>query len=102
MKTNGVRQAQVAIASKGIIKTERAYTWAEDDRETARTNDIFLLASVSKMFTFAAVDILINSGKLSPETKVMSVWAKNITVKHLLDHKGGYDRGEAGEDINKF
>ncbi|KAF5641349.1 penicillin-binding protein [Fusarium sp. NRRL 25303] len=102
-------QAQVAIASRGVIKAERAYTWAEDDRETVATNDTFLLASVSKMFTAAAVDHLINSGKLSPGTKVYKRLgyldakderANDITVKHLLDHKGGYDRREAGEDIS--
>ncbi|KAF5234077.1 hypothetical protein FANTH_12303 [Fusarium anthophilum] len=109
MKTNGVRQAQVAIASRGVIKAERAYTWAEDDRETVATNDTFLLASVSKMFTTAAVDNLIKRGKLYPWTKVYKRLgyfdakderAKKITVKHLLDHKGGYDRWEAGEDIS--
>ncbi|KAF5529873.1 beta-lactamase [Fusarium mexicanum] len=109
MKTNGVRQAQVAIASRGVIKAERAYTSAEDDRETVATNDTFLLASVSKMFTTAAVDNLIKRGKLYPWTKVYKRLgyfdakderAKKITVKHLLDHKGGYDRREAGEDIS--
>ncbi|KAF5532420.1 penicillin-binding protein [Fusarium phyllophilum] len=108
MKTNGVRQAQVAIAWRGVIMAERAYTWAEDDRETVATNDTFL-ASVSKMFTAAAVDNLINRGKLSTQTKVYKRLgyfdakderAKNITVKHLLEHKGGYDRREAGEDIS--
>ncbi|KAF5657543.1 beta-lactamase [Fusarium circinatum] len=109
METNGVRQAQVAIASRGVIKAERAYTWAKDDRETVATNDTFLLASVSKMFTTAAVDNLIKRGKLYPWTKVYKrlgyfdakdEQAKKITVKHLLDHKGGYDRCEAGEDIS--
>ncbi|KAF4943976.1 hypothetical protein FGADI_13057 [Fusarium gaditjirri] len=109
MKTNDVRQAQVAIASRGVIKTERAYTWAEDDRETVATNDTFLLASISKMFTAAAIDNLIKRGKLSLQTKVYERLgyfdakderAKSITVKHLLDHKGGYDRQEAGEDIS--
>ncbi|KAF9770101.1 hypothetical protein IL306_012392 [Fusarium sp. DS 682] len=108
MKTNGVRQAQVAIASKGIIKAERAYTWAEDDREIVRPNDAFLLASVSKMFLYAAVDKLIKRGKLSLKTKVYERLgycnatderAMDITVKHLLDHKGGFDRKKAGEDI---
>ncbi|VTT65706.1 unnamed protein product [Fusarium fujikuroi] len=64
---------------------------------------------VSKMFTAAAVDHLINSGKLSPATKVYKRLgyfdakderANDITVKQLLEHKGGYDRREAGEDIS--
>jgi CubicO group peptidase (beta-lactamase class C family) len=49
---------------------KRAYTWAEDDRETVATSDTFRLASVSKMFTTAAIDHLINRGKLSTWTKV--------------------------------
>ncbi|KAF5628035.1 penicillin-binding protein [Fusarium sp. NRRL 52700] len=102
MKTNGVRQAQVAIVSRGEIK-------AEDDRETVVSNDTFLLASVSKMFAAAAVDDFINRGKLSLRTKVYEQLgyfdanderAKDITVKHLLEHEGGYDRREAGEDIS--
>ncbi|RBR19503.1 hypothetical protein FVER53590_03017 [Fusarium verticillioides] len=95
MKTNGLRQAQVAITSKGVIMAERAYTWAEDDR-------------VSKVFTAAAIDHLIKRGKLSIRTKVYKrigcsakdERAMSISVKHLLEHKGGYDRREASEDIS--
>ncbi|KAF4440666.1 Penicillin-binding [Fusarium acutatum] len=100
---------RLVTASRGIIKAERAYTWTEDDRETVATNDTFLLASLSKMFTAAAVNNLISRGKLFPWTKVYKRLgyfvakderAKNITVKHLLEYKGGYDRREAGEDIS--
>ncbi|KAF4339783.1 penicillin-binding [Fusarium beomiforme] len=108
MKTNGVRQAQVAIASKGIIRAERAYTWAEDDRDIVEPSDAFLLASVSKMFLYAAVDQVIKRGQLSLKTKVYERLgysnatderAMDITVNHLLGHKGGYDHKKAGEDI---
>ncbi|KAF5604171.1 penicillin-binding protein [Fusarium pseudoanthophilum] len=61
------------------------------------------------MLTTAAIDHLINRGKLSLRTKVYKRTgyfdakdkrAMDITVKHLLEHKGRYDRREAGEDIS--
>ncbi|SPJ85707.1 uncharacterized protein FTOL_11489 [Fusarium torulosum] len=111
MKKNGVRQAQVAISSEGKIVGERSYTWAEDDRSTVRADDIFLIASVSKMFLYAAITWLVNHGKLSYSTKVYDLLgykstaddrANQITVQHLLDHKGGYDRKHAGDVTFQF
>ncbi|KAF5965679.1 beta-lactamase, partial [Fusarium coicis] len=79
---------------------KRSYTWAEGDRETVAISDTFRLASASKMFTTAAIDHLINRGKLSTRTKVYKRMgyfdakderAENITVKYLFEPKGGYD-----------
>lgn len=66
------------------------------------------LPGVSKVFTAAAIDHLIKRGKLSIRTKVYKrigcsakdERAMSISVKHLLEHKGGYDRREASEDIS--
>ncbi|KAG9503082.1 hypothetical protein J7337_005920 [Fusarium musae] len=68
----------------------------------------FFLPGVSKMFTAAAIDHLIKHGKLSIRTKVYKrigysakgQRAMSIIVKHLLEHKGGYDGREASEDIS--
>ncbi|KAF5549264.1 penicillin-binding protein [Fusarium napiforme] len=81
----------------------------EDDREAVVTNDIFPLARVNKMFTTAAIEHLINRGKLPTQTKVYKQMgyfdakderAMNITVKYLLEHKGGHGQHEPGEDIS--
>jgi CubicO group peptidase (beta-lactamase class C family) len=111
MKKNGVRQAQVAISSEGKVVGERSYTWAEDDRSTVRADDVFLIASVSKMFLYAAITWLVDHGKLSYSTKVYDLLgfkptvddrANQITVQHLLDHRGGYDRKHAGDVTFQF
>ncbi|KAF4452764.1 penicillin-binding protein [Fusarium austroafricanum] len=108
MKKNGVRQAQVAIASNGEILAERGYTWAEDDRPIVNPHDRFPLASVSKTFLYAAITWMVDQGRLTYGSLVHNILryyypkderARFISVQNLLDHKGGWDRKEAGEDI---
>ncbi|KPM45644.1 hypothetical protein AK830_g933 [Neonectria ditissima] len=105
MKKNGVRQAQVAIASNGTVLTERSYTWAEGNRAVVKPDDIFLLASVSKMFVHAAIYNLIQAGHLNYSTPVYPLLgynpeddrANNITIQNLLEHTAGYDRSVSGD-----
>jgi CubicO group peptidase (beta-lactamase class C family) len=100
MALSGIRQAQVAVASNGSVIAERAYTWAESDRAVVRSEDKFLLASVSKMFTHAATSRLVDAGMLNLSTTIFPLLgikpvderANSITVQHLIDHEGGWDR----------
>jgi hypothetical protein len=101
MKRNSVRQAQVAASVNGTVVASRAYTWAESDRGVVKPDDKFLLASVSKAFTYAATHHLISTGLLNLTTHVYPLLGYNtpadqrsldITVQHLLDHTAGFDR----------
>ncbi|USP75766.1 uncharacterized protein yc1106_03040 [Curvularia clavata] len=101
MKRNSVRQAQVAASINGSIIASRAFTWAESNRAVVKPSDKFLLGSVSKAFTYAAVDHLISTGQLDLTTRVYPLLgytnpadprSLNITVRQLLDHTAGYDR----------
>jgi CubicO group peptidase (beta-lactamase class C family) len=101
MKKNSVRQAQVAASVDGTVVASRAYTWAESDRAVVQPSDKFLLGSVSKAFTYAAVDHLISTGLLDLTTPVYPLLgytapadprSQKITVQQLLDHTAGYDR----------
>jgi hypothetical protein len=110
MQTTGVRQAQIAIGKNGNILMERAYSWSEPTRATTKTSDVFLLASVSKMFCEAAIQSLFDAGKLKPSQKVFQLsglpWQgssppldsriNDITVQQLLDHNAGFDRNATG------
>jgi CubicO group peptidase (beta-lactamase class C family) len=58
MKVNGMRQAQFTIGKNGNILLQKAYSWSEATRHTKVTNDVFLLASISKAFLAAAVQTL--------------------------------------------
>ncbi|KAH7125296.1 beta-lactamase/transpeptidase-like protein [Dendryphion nanum] len=105
MTLNGIRQAQVAASVNGTIVASRAYTLAEPDRATVSPNDKFLLASLSKMFTHAATQHLIDTGKLNLTTQIYPLLgfvpaderAVNITVQHLIEHSAGYDRSVSGD-----
>ncbi|KAL6710634.1 hypothetical protein ACN47E_008682 [Coniothyrium glycines] len=101
MKRSSVRQAQVAASVNGTVIASRAYTWAESDRAVVQPSDKFLLASVSKACTYAAVDVLVSRGLLNLTTPVYpflgytepaDARSLDITVQHLLDHTAGFDR----------
>lgn len=104
MKRNSVRQAQVAASINGTIIASRAFTWAENDRAIVQPSDKFLLGSVSKAFTHAAVDDLISKNLLKLTTKVYPLLGYNspadprsldITVEQLLEHTAGFDRSKS-------
>ncbi|WYZ40778.1 hypothetical protein EsH8_IV_001119 [Colletotrichum jinshuiense] len=105
MQKNGVRQAQIAVALNGSTLAERSFTWAESNRAVVQPDDIFLLASVSKIFVYAAITNLIEAGKLNYSTPVYPLLgyqpsderANDITVNHLLDHTSGYSRDRSGD-----
>ncbi|GKT53014.1 penicillin-binding protein [Colletotrichum tofieldiae] len=105
MKKNGVRQAQIAVALNGSTIAERGYTWAESNRAVVEPDDVFLLASVSKIFVHAAIFNLIEAGKLNYSTTAYPLLgfepadtrANDITIDHLLTHTSGYSRERSGD-----
>ncbi|KDR70855.1 hypothetical protein GALMADRAFT_254471 [Galerina marginata CBS 339.88] len=107
MKTNGVRQAQFTVGKNGNILLQKGYSWSEATRHTTAPNDVFLLASNSKMFVEAAVQTLYNSNKLTAATKVYPLLGytkttdprlQQITVDQLLTHYGGLNDTASGFD----
>jgi len=58
MTAQQIRAASVAIASGRTIYAKRAYTWAEPGNAVTTPTTTFRLASVSKLFTAAAVQRL--------------------------------------------
>lgn len=107
MKVNGMRQAQFTIGKNGNILLQKAYSWSEATRHTKVTNDVFLLASISKAFLAAAVQTLYDSHKLTPNTKVYPLLGytntpdarlQQITVDQLLTHYGGLNDSQSGFD----
>lgn len=102
MQKHAIRYAQLCLGKGGVIKYNRAFTWAESNYKTANTSDRFLLASCSKLFVHAAIDALISKypksiglnsrayGKLGFSSPKDSR-SDNITIKHLLGNLGGFD-----------
>ncbi|KAF8909654.1 penicillin-binding protein [Gymnopilus junonius] len=107
MQANGIRQAQFTVGLNGNIILQRAYSWSESTRHTTSTSDVFLLASISKMFLEAAVQTLYDRNLLTPSTLVYPLLGytntpdarlQQITVDQLLTHYGGLDDSQTGFD----
>jgi CubicO group peptidase (beta-lactamase class C family) len=89
----------------------RGYTWAEPDYAITQPNTLFRLASVSKMFTSAAIYELLQAHKVNAGDKVFPMLGlaplpgqtpppnlNDITVQNLIDHLGGWDATLAAFD----
>ena len=79
-------------------------------REQVEPRHLFRIASISKPITAVAILQLVEQGKLELDTKVFSLLdyeeaikaansfdnrIRNITIRHLLEHRGGWDRGKS-------
>jgi CubicO group peptidase (beta-lactamase class C family) len=106
MATHGFEAGTLALMRSSKLVLRQGYGW----RDTYKTNvlhpdNLFRLASVSKTITGSAIRKLVNAGKFTTSTKVYSYlgiqpWGgvlgdnriTNITIQHLLDHAGGWNR----------
>lgn len=116
MQYYNVRNAQLSFGQNGVVQGERAYSW--NDSEEAKlyitlTENLFLLASVSKAFCNAAIYTLYPDASIRANTRVFTDvlgYSSNdptmgdqrlptITIKNLTDHLGGFnDQIPAGRD----
>lgn len=107
MKARAIRAMSVAIAREGILLANRGYTWAEPGYPITQPDTLFRVASVSKMFTCAAIDRLVTTGALSlttPAFEFLGITQKilpnqvpdpdiaRITVGDLAVEKSGLQR----------
>ncbi len=108
--------AQLAVTRHGRLVLAHGYGFA--DRETralVQPDSLFRIASLSKLITSIAIFRLVEQHKLSldapafalvpqitplPGAKVDPRLAR-ITIRHLLQHTGGWDRDASGDPMFK-
>ena len=105
MQTESVHNAELALSESGTTLVSRAYTCPGALGATATTTT-FRLASNSKAWTSAAIDVLINQGTVAratpafnylgittplPTTATVDPRVLTITVGNLIDHESGWD-----------
>lgn len=106
----GIAGATLAIARNGVLLDERAYGVADPATGHAMTpEDRLRIASLSKPVTAAAVMTLIEDGTLYLDAKVTNLLPAldfsgdarygDLTVRHLLRHRGGWDRAQTFEPM---
>jgi N-acyl-D-amino-acid deacylase len=106
--------AGLAVAKDGRLLLARGYGFANKEREEpVQPTHLFRLGSMTKTVTAVAILKLVEDGKLKLDDKVLPILGdlgprpdkisdprvKDITVRHLLQHGGGWDRAKSGDPI---
>jgi CubicO group peptidase (beta-lactamase class C family) len=110
MEERSIACGSLAVTRNGRLVLARGYTWAPDRAPVAPTGPVslFRTASVTKPVTAAAVLRLIQDGRLHPEDRVVDRLRlgavadprlAEVTVLHLLRHRGGWDRAVSGDPM---
>jgi CubicO group peptidase (beta-lactamase class C family) len=68
MNAHAVRAMSIAVARRGAVVAKRGYTWAEAGYPITQPDTLFRVASVTKIFTCAAIDRLVQTGAISFDT----------------------------------
>lgn len=118
MKEHRVPGASVAVTNRGQVVFERGYGYSDvATAERVDAQSLFRIASISKPITAVAVLQLVEQNKLKLDDKLLSVLSyaddikaagedfdtrwNEITIRHLLQHRGGWDRGTSFDGMFK-
>ncbi len=109
MKQHRVPGASLAVTDRGRLVFARGFGYADvATRAQVTSESLFRIASISKPITAVAILQLAEQGKLTLDDKVFDILdyqadikntgdrfdvrQREITVRHLLQHRGGWDR----------
>jgi CubicO group peptidase (beta-lactamase class C family) len=109
MRKHAIPGGAVAVMREGKLVYARGFGYADVEGKTPVQPDaLFRIASVSKPITAAAIMKLVEEGRLGLDDRVAPFIAhlapapgatvdprwEQITIRHLLNHSGGWDRGK--------
>ncbi len=108
LKEHDIPGAALAVAKDGRLVYARGFGMADREREQpVQPDSLFRIASISKPITAVAVLRQVERGKIALDQPVFAARPNgfqlplgqpadprlaNITVRHLLQHRGGWDR----------
>ena len=109
LKTHAIPGASIAVANGGKLIFASGYGYSDlAKKEPVTPNSLFRIASLSKPITAVAVLQLAERGQVSlndsiyerlglldDEERTIDPRLKQITIKHLLEHRGGWDRDQS-------
>ncbi|MEZ5146720.1 MAG: serine hydrolase domain-containing protein [Bacteroidales bacterium] len=110
LNKRGVFNGTVLYGEHGQVVYKGAFGYADfRKKDTLNTQSAFQLASVSKMFTAAAIMILKTEGKLDYDDTITKFIPEfpygTVTIRNLLTHRSGLSRymslADKHWDINK-
>jgi CubicO group peptidase (beta-lactamase class C family) len=106
MELTGATAAAVAVGRAGEIVYQKGYGFSDRRQQVPTRDDVTMrLASCTKPITRALIELLIVEGKIERDTRIFEYLGisppddrladervREITVAHLLEHTGGWDR----------
>jgi len=111
MRARKIPGGALAVVKDRRLVYARGYGWADREKKVSVAPDsLFRIASVSKPITAVAVLSLVEEGKLSLDTKAFPLLnlqpavasfrdpeprLREITIRELLQHTGGWDRDKS-------
>lgn len=112
LQARRVSAGALAITRNGRLLLTRGYTWSADPTLDVQPTSLFRIASLSKPITAAAVLRLVQDGELNLTDRVTELLTltpppgttadprlNEVTVLHLLQHRGGWDRANSGDPM---
>jgi|688.fasta_scaffold01868_7 CubicO group peptidase (beta-lactamase class C family) len=108
--------AALAVAQEGEIIYCRGFGWSDrESQKPVQPHSVFRIASVSKPITSMAILRLMEQQKLTLDEPILPrLWKlfpespaiadrrwENITVRHCLQHRGGWDRNISFDPISR-
>ncbi|WP_457281475.1 serine hydrolase domain-containing protein [Polaromonas sp. P5_D5] len=112
MKKYDVPGASLVVAKDGKLLLAKGYGYADRDKQDAMTpQTLFRMGSINKTLTAVMVLKLAEDGKLKLDDPVRPLFekagiapsspadprVKDISIRHLLQHSGGFDRERSGD-----
>lgn len=112
MRKHDIPGASLAVAKDGRLLLAKGYGYADKDKQEAMTpQTLTRMGSINKTLTAVMVLKLAEDGKLKLDDPVLPLFekagiapaspadprAKDIRIRHLLQHSGGFDREHSGD-----
>ena len=120
MRLRGISSGTLCVAKDDTVVYERGFGWTDFTFQTpTQPGTLYRGASISKPVTASAIRKLSTDGSLNLSAKVFDLGQtgggllnitpqgtpdsrlQDVTVQHLLDHKGGWDRDISGDAVFK-
>jgi len=113
VRDNNIPGAALAVAHRGRLVYARGFGWGDVERaKPVQPDALFRIASISKPITAVGLLRLVDQGKLDLDDRVFQRLPhaarptgephrlpdqrlNDITLRHLLQHRGGWDRTES-------
>lgn len=111
MQNNAIHGASLAIVKDHRLVLGKGYTWAPQGYPITQPTSLFRIASCNKPLTSIAIhqEIQKNPAQLDYGSSMASYFGNpaftdtrcnDITVQHLLQHQGGWDRSDTGSNYD--